>query len=116
IEYFVAFCIIHLEHFFEAHCEINKAGDKFICDRNIAACLIRHMYFVSLVVQAHKRSAHADDVVIRMWGKYQATLGIWFTSFRVRRYHSIWLPARPAGDAVAEQVIYLEVYFICFTF
>jgi len=46
---------------------INRVTNSSV-NRNIAAGLVGYMHVVTLVVQAHKRAAHAYNVVIR-WGK-----------------------------------------------
>ncbi len=76
--------MVHFKHVLKTDGKIQEPCNEFIGYGNITACLVCHMHFVSLVVQAHKCAAHADDVIIRVRGEDQRNFRKRFMSFRMR--------------------------------
>ena len=63
--------------------EIKKAGYKFICYCNIAACLVTYINIIALVLQSLECAAHADDIIIGVRREEYYFFGKRISSFRV---------------------------------
>ena len=95
-KYLLAFVVVNAKQVFKPNSKIKEAGNKFIGNSNIAAGLVGYMHFMTLVVQAHERSTHADDVIIGVGRENEASFGIGFASFRMGGQYYIRFAAGPA--------------------